>query len=82
MSTEAVAVDSVVAESAYNGFGAAANGTADLVMAGAIATGNVARFRVADVNRASAYSVSIVAAAQSGSYALRNLSGYRAVIVR
>lgn len=76
------AVDSVVAESAYNGFGAAANGTADLVMAGAIATGNVARFRVADVNRASSYSVSVVAAAQSGSYALRNLSGYRAVIVR
>lgn len=76
------AVDSVMAESAYDGFGTAASGVADIVMAGAIATGNVARFRVADINRASSYSVTVVAAAQAGSFALRNTSGYRAVIVR
>lgn len=76
------AVDSVVAESGYDGFGVAANGVADLVLAGTITTGNVARFRVADVNRATSYSVSVVAVAQAGSYALRNTSGYRAVIVR
>jgi hypothetical protein len=76
------AVDSVMAEEAYDGFGMAANGAADLVMAGSISTGNVARFRVADINRASSYNVSVVAAAQSGTFALRNVSGYRAVIVR
>jgi hypothetical protein len=76
------AVDSVVAEPAYDGFGMAANGAADLVMAGSISTGNVARFRVADINRASSYNVSVVAAAQSGTFALRNTSGYRAVVVR
>lgn len=76
------AMDSVRAEAAYDGFGTTSNGVADLVMAGAISTGNVARFKVADVNRASAYSVTVVAAAQAGSYALRSTSGYRAVIVR
>lgn len=76
------AIQDVMAESAYDGFGTAAAGVADLVMAGAIATGNVARFQVPDVNRASAYSVSVVAAAQAGTFALRNVAGYRAVIVR
>ena len=76
------AIQDVMAESAYNGFGSAAAGVSDLVMAGAIVTGNVARFQVPDVNRATSYNVTVVAAAQSGTYALRNVSGYRAVIVR
>jgi hypothetical protein len=76
------AVDSVVAEAAYDGFGMAANGAADLVMAGSISTGNVARIRVADINRATSYNVSVVAAAQAGTFALRNTAGYRAVVVR
>jgi hypothetical protein len=76
------AVDSVVADTRYDGFGVASNGVADLVMAGNIATGNVARFRVADVNKATSYQATVVAAAQSGSFALRSTSGYRAVVVR
>jgi hypothetical protein len=76
------AIAEVAAEPAYDGFGASAGGTADVVVAGAITTGNVARFRVADVNRASSYAVSVVAAARSGTYELRNTSGYRAIIVR
>lgn len=76
------AIDSIVADARYDGYGAAANGVADLVVAGSIVTGNVARFRVADVNQATAYTVSIVAAVQNDTYALRSTSGYRAVIVR
>lgn len=76
------ALDSVVADSRYDSFGTASATVGNLVATGNIATGNLARFRVPDVNRAAEYSVSVVAVAQQGSYALRGSSGYQAVIVR
>ncbi|HRP07505.1 MAG TPA: hypothetical protein PLL69_03365 [Gemmatimonadales bacterium] len=76
------ALDSVVADSRYDGFGTASATVGDLVATGSIVTGNLARFRVPDVNRTSEYSVSVVAVAQKSTYALRSMSGYQAVIVR
>lgn len=75
-------VDSVVAGTAYNGYGVTSGNFADLVLTGAIGTGRVARFRVADVSRASQYVATVTAAAQRGSYALRSTAGYRTAIVR
>lgn len=75
-------VDSVVASTPYNGYGITSGSSADLVLTGAIRTGRVARFRVADVSRSSQYVATVTAAAQGGSYALRGTSGYRTAIVR
>lgn len=75
------AIDSVKAASPYNGFGQASGSSADLVLAGTIQTGTVAHFRVGDVNRAGQYSVTVTAAAQRGSYALRSTNGYRTSVV-
>lgn len=76
-------IDSIAPEPTLDGFGSVSGGTADVVVTGAVTTGNIARFRVADVNRASSYTVSVMAAAQQTSYALRaNTSVYGAVIVR
>lgn len=76
------AVDSIVAESPHDGFGAASAGSADLVVTGTIVTGSVARFRVSDVNKATQYTATVVAAAQRSTFALRSTSGYRTAIVR
>lgn len=77
------AIDSVAPEVRYDGFGSTTSGVADVLIAGEISSGDVARFRVSDVNRASQYTVSVVAAAQQATFALRpNTSAYRAVIVR
>lgn len=76
------ALDTIAGDARYDGFGAVTNGVADLVVTGKIVSGNLARFRVADVNQASQYQVSLVAVVQEESYALRSTSGYRAVIVR
>ncbi|MEO8479480.1 MAG: hypothetical protein ABI542_07580 [Gemmatimonadota bacterium] len=76
-------IDSIAPEAAYDGFGTVSSGVADVVITGSVANGNVARFRVADVTRASQYMVSVVAAAQQTTYALRpNNAVYGAVIVR
>lgn len=74
-------VDSVVAASPYNGFGQSSSGSADLVLTGAIRTGTVARFHVSDISRASQYRVTVTAAAQRGSYALRSTGGYQTAVV-
>jgi len=76
------ALDSVVADSRYDSFGAANATSGDLVATGSIVSGNLARFRVPDVNRAAEYSVSVVAVAQKGTFALRQAGGSPAVIVR
>ena len=52
------------------------------MLTGAVRTGRVARFRVADVSRPSQYSAGVTAAAQAGSYALRSTAGYHTAIVR
>lgn len=75
------AIDSVKAASPYNGFGQASGSSADVVLTGTIQTGTVAHFRVGDVNRAGQYSVTVTAAAQRGSYALRSTGGYRTSVV-
>lgn len=75
-------IDSVVPQAPFDGFGTASGNTGHVVLTGVIGSGNVARFRVADVNRATAYSVSTVAAAQRGTFALRSTASYRATVVR
>ena len=75
-------IDSVVVDSRYDSFGATSATVGDLVATGNIVTGNLARFRVPDVNRTAEYSVSVVAVAQKSTYALRGAAGYQAVIVR
>lgn len=77
------AVDSIVPDGSFDGFGAVTNGSAEVVVTGAVGSGNVARFRVADVNRSAAYSVEVVAAAQLDTWAVRpNTASYHTVIVR
>lgn len=76
-------IDSIAPEASYDGFGTVSSGIGDVVITGALANGNVARFRVSDVTRASQYTVSVVAAAQQTTYALRtNNAVYGTVIVR
>ncbi|HET9065647.1 MAG TPA: hypothetical protein VFN22_07515 [Gemmatimonadales bacterium] len=76
-------IDSIAPEASYDGFGTVASGIGDVVVTGTLTNGNVARFRVSDVTRASQYNVLVVAAAQQTTYALRpNNSVYQAVIVR
>lgn len=76
------AVEEIVQDTRFDGFGAVTNGVGDLVLTGRIGSGNIARIKVADVNQASRYQVSLVAVVQDGTYELRPTSGYRAVIVR
>lgn len=66
----------------YDGYAAVVNGTANLLVTGAITGGTVAQVHVADVSRANEYQASIVAAAVRSTYALQDLTGYRAVLVR
>ncbi|MCA9761839.1 MAG: hypothetical protein KC544_01775 [Gemmatimonadetes bacterium] len=75
-------IERVEPQPPFDGVGTASGTTGHLVLTGVIGSGNVARFRVSDVNRATSYSVSTVAAAQRGTFALRNTSGYRATVVR
>jgi len=76
------AVEEIAQDSRFDGFGAVTNGVADLVLTGKITSGNIARVKVADVNQAAQYQVSLVAVVQDGTYELRPTNGYRAVIVR
>ena len=69
------AIDSIAPTAAFDGFGSVANGVADVVITGNVTSGNVARFRVADVARASQYQVSVTAAAQLSTWELRTLQG-------
>ena len=74
-------VDSVTV-TGYNGFATLTDGAADLIVTGSIASGAVARIRVADPARASEYRGSVVAAATRGSYAIQDVTGYRALLTR
>jgi hypothetical protein len=75
-------IDSIGAASPYQGFGVATGANAFVVVTGSVASGNVARFKVPNIDKAGQYSVTVQAAAQRGTYALRSTSGYQAVIVR
>jgi hypothetical protein len=75
------AIDSVKAVG-YDGYAALVNGEANLLVTGALTSGTVAQVHVPDVARSAEYHASIVAAAARATYALQDLSGYRAVLVR
>lgn len=66
----------------YAGFSVVANSNADMVVTGAVASGTVARVYLRDLSRTGDVRATVSAAAARGSYALQDLSGYRAVVVR
>ena len=66
----------------YDGFESHTVTQANLVAAGTIVNGDVARIHVPDLSRTTQYLVSVSAAAARDSYALQDLAGYRAVLVR
>ena len=76
------AIDSIKAETRFDGFGVTSGSSANLVITGSISDGTVARFRVPDVGRAAQYSVSVQAVAQRSTYELRSVTGYAASVVR
>lgn len=75
-------IDSIAAASPYEGFGVATGSNAFVLVAGSVTSGNVVRFKVPDVDRASQYTVTVQAVAQRGTYALRPTGAYQATIVR
>lgn len=74
--------DSVRAVSPYTGYGVITSGSGHVVVAGSIVAGAVARVWVRDVSKSGQVVASVSAAAARGTYALSNLSGYRATVVR
>ena len=66
----------------YDGYSAVANANANLIVTGAVTSGSIARIFVRDLARTSSVQATVVAAAARSSYALQDLSGYRAVLVR
>ena len=66
----------------YDGFTVIGNSAADMVVTGPIASGTIARVHLRDLSRTSDVRATISAAAARGSYALQDLTGYRAVLVR
>ncbi|MES2304391.1 MAG: hypothetical protein V4558_02750 [Gemmatimonadota bacterium] len=66
----------------YDGFTVVGNSSADMVVTGAIANGTVAQVHLRDISRTSELRASVSAAAARGSYALQDLTGYRAVVIR
>jgi len=81
LSVSGPAIDSVKIVG-YDGFESHSVTQADLVATGTISNGNVARIHVPDLSRTAQYQVSVSAAAARDSYALQDLAGYRAVLVR
>jgi hypothetical protein len=66
----------------YDGFSVVGNSAADMVVTGPVTNGTIARVHLRDLSRASDVHATISAAAARGSYALQDLTGYRAVLVR
>jgi hypothetical protein len=66
----------------YDGYAAVANTNANLIVTGAITNGSIARIFVRDLSQTSRVQATVVAAAARSSYALQELNGYRAVLVR
>jgi hypothetical protein len=66
----------------YDGFATHTTTAGDLVATGIIVSGDVARILVPDLSRTTEYQVVVTAAAARDSYALQQLAGYRAVLVR
>ncbi len=75
-------VDSVRAVAPYAGYGVVSSGAGHVVVTGSVASGAIARVWVRDVSKSGQVAASVSAAAARGTYALSNLSGYRATVVR
>jgi hypothetical protein len=74
-------IDSVKLVS-YNGFATTDGIVANLVVTGAVTSGEIARVYVSDVGRASAYSATVSAAAARQTYALQSLDGYQVSVAK
>ena len=66
----------------YEGFATNDSRSADVVVTGAIGSGDVARIYVPDLSVTSQYQATIAAAAARGTYQLQSIDGYRVVLVR
>ena len=75
-------VDSVRAVAPYTGYGVVSSAAGHVVVTGSIGNGAVARVWVRDVSKSGQVVASVSAAAARGTYALSDLSGYRATVVR
>jgi hypothetical protein len=81
LSVAGPAIDSI-AIIGYDGFATHTTTGGDLVATGTIVSGDLARIHVPDLARTTEYQVVVTAAAARDTYALQQLSGYRAVLVR
>ncbi len=72
-------VDSV-AMVGYDGFAARTDDAVDIVVDGAIVSGDIARIHVPDLSVASDYRATVSAAAMRDSYQLQSIDEYRAVV--
>jgi hypothetical protein len=66
----------------YDGFATITDGTANLLVAGSVGNGDVARIFVPNVAYTSQYRATVAAAAARSTYALQSIDTYRAVLVR
>ncbi len=65
----------------YNGSAVVSGNNANVVVTGAVSGGTVAQLHVADLSLAGQYQAQVVAAAARTTYALQDLTGYRALLV-
>ena len=75
-------LDSVRAASPYAGHGAVMSGVGNVVVTGSVGTGSVAQLWVRDLSKVAQFSANVSAAAARTTYALQDVSGYRATVVR
>ncbi|MES2124552.1 MAG: hypothetical protein V4503_07655 [Gemmatimonadota bacterium] len=68
--------------SGYDGFSVVGNSAADMVITGALTSGNIARVHLRDLSRTGDVRATLSAAASRGDYQLQDLTGYRVVLVR
>ncbi len=65
----------------YNGSTLISGDNANIIVTGAVSGGTVAQVHVADLSLAGDYQAQVVAAAARSSYALQDLTGYRALLI-
>lgn len=76
------ALEAAEVATGYDGITTVEQGTAYLVVTGAVTDGAVARIRVPDVGRAAVYTATVQAAAARGTYALQPTAAYRVTLAR
>ena len=65
----------------YNGSAMVSGNNVNVVVTGAVSGGTVAQVHVADLSLAGQYQAQVVAAAARSTYALQDLTGYRALLI-